>query len=294
MTFDAGAMHPIRAQALADRAALEVRHPDIFRPSPWQRAKAVILVAALAALLAYGLWALEFSPLRMINGIGRLGEFLVHMIPPSTGTWTKFWIYLHALAETIAIAFLGVFVAAAIALPLGFLAAKNVVPNAVIHFLSRRMLDTVRGVDELIWALIWVSVVGLGPFAGVLALVCANVGAFGKLFSEAIEAADRKSVEGIASTGGAKLHAVRFGLLPQVLPVMAAQVLYYFESNTRSATIIGIVGAGGIGLHLAEQIRVLEYQHVSALILMILVTVALIDMVSTRLRFALIGDRSAR
>ncbi|MCA0317760.1 MAG: phosphonate ABC transporter, permease protein PhnE [Proteobacteria bacterium] len=292
--MSAGAMHPIRAQALADRVALEARHPDIFRPSPWARARALLVVGGLAALLVYGLWVLEFSPLKMIVGLGRLGEFMVHMIPPSTGTWAKFWIYLHALAETVAIAFLGVFTAAAIALPLGFLAAKNVVPNAVIHFLSRRMLDTVRGVDELIWALIWVSVVGLGPFAGVLALVCANVGAFGKLFSEAIEAADRKAVEGVASTGGAKLHAVRFGLLPQVLPVMAAQVLYYFESNTRSATIIGIVGAGGIGLHLAEQIRVLEYQHVSALILMILVTVALIDMVSTRLRFALIGDRGAR
>lgn len=292
--MNAGAMHPIRAQALADRSALETRHPDIFRPSPWGRARALLLVGALAGLLIYGLWVLEFSPLKMIVGLGRLGEFMVHMVPPSTGTWAKFWIYLHALAETVAIAFLGVFTAAAIALPLGFLAAKNVVPNAVIHFLSRRMLDTVRGVDELIWALIWVSVVGLGPFAGVLALVCANVGAFGKLFSEAIEAADRKAVEGIASTGGAKLHAVRFGLLPQVLPVMAAQVLYYFESNTRSATIIGIVGAGGIGLHLAEQIRVLEYQHVSALILMILVTVALIDMVSTRLRFALIGDRGTR
>ncbi len=294
MTPNAGAMHPIRAQALADRAAIEARHPDIFRPSPLRRAKAALVVAGLASLLVYGLWVLEFSPVKLLVGLGRLGDFLVHMIPPSTGTWTKFWIYLRALAETVAIAFLGVFTAAAIALPLGFLAAKNVVPNAVIHFLSRRMLDTVRGVDELIWALIWVSVVGLGPFAGVLALVCANVGTFGKLFSEAIEAADRKAVEGVASTGGAKLHAVRFGLLPQVLPVMASQVLYFFESNTRSATIIGIVGAGGIGLHLAEQIRVLEYQHVSALILMILVTVALIDQVSTRLRFALIGERGSR
>lgn len=287
-------MHPIRAAAIADRAGLERRHPDMFRPPRLGRAKAVALAGGLAALLVYGLWALEFSPWKMLAGLGRLGEFLIHMLPPSTGTWSKFWLYLHALAETVAIAFLGVFTAAALALPLGFLAARNVVPNVVIHFLSRRFLDTVRGVDELIWALIWVSVVGLGPFAGVLALVTANVGAFGKLFSEAIEAADRKAVEGVASVGGARLHAMRFGLLPQVLPVIAAQVLYYFESNTRSATIIGIVGAGGIGLHLAEQIRVLEYQHVSALILMILVTVALIDMVSTRLRFALIGERGAR
>lgn len=287
-------MHPIRGGAMADRAGLEQRYPEVFRPAALGRLKAVAITGGLLALLVYGLATLGFEPLRMVLGLGRLGEFLWHMVPPSTGSFAKLLVYLHALAETVAIAFLGTFTAAALALPLGFLAARNVVPNAVIHFLSRRFLDTVRGVDELIWALIWVSVVGLGPFAGVLALVTANLGAFGKLFSEAIEAADRKPVEGVVSAGGAKLAAIRFGMLPQVLPVIAAQVLYYFESNTRSATIIGIVGAGGIGLHLAEQIRVLEYQHVSALILMILAAVALIDQVSTRLRFALIGERGTR
>jgi phosphonate transport system permease protein len=135
--------------------------------------------------------------------------------------------------------------------------------------------------------------VGLGPFAGILAIGSANFGAFGKLFSEAIEAADRRPIEAVLSTGGSPALAVRFGLLPQVLPVMLSQVLYYFESNTRSATIIGIVGAGGIGLHLAEQIRALEYQHVSAMILMILVAVAAIDQVSTRLRGALIGGSAS-
>jgi phosphonate transport system permease protein len=286
-------MHPMKTAALADRAGLEARHPQLFRASLLARIRTAAIIAALAALFVHGLADLGVSPVRLLIGIGRLGEFVWHMIPPSTDSWAKFWIYLHALAETVAIAFLGVFTAALLALPFGFLAAKNVIPNIVVHFLARRFLDTVRGVDELIWALMWVSVVGLGPFAGVLALICANFGAFGKLFSEAIEAADRKAVEGVVSTGGTRFHAMRFGLLPQVLPVIGSQVLYYFESNTRSATIIGIVGAGGIGLHLAEQIRVLEYQHVSALILMILVTVAIIDQVSTRLRFALIGERGA-
>jgi phosphonate transport system permease protein len=287
-------LHPLRAAAVADRINLERRHPGQFRPALATRTRAIAIVLLMTGFFAYGLVVLEFSPAKLMIGIGRLGEFLWFMIPPSTGTWAKFWVYLHALAETVAIAFLGTFAAALLALPIGFLAAKNVIPNVVIRFVSRRFLDTIRGVDELIWALIWVSVVGLGPFAGVLALLCANFGIFSKLFSEAIEAADRKPVEGVASTGGSGLHAVRFGLLPQVLPVMASQVLYFFESNTRSATIIGIVGAGGIGLHLAEQIRVLEYQHVSALILMILVTVAVIDQVSTRLRFALIGERGTR
>jgi phosphonate transport system permease protein len=282
--------HPMVEAALADETGLRARHQAIFAPSLGQRAKVAALVAGFALLLVYGLVQLEFSPVKLVLGLGKLAEFAWFMVPPSTGTWSKFLVYLHALAETVAIAFLGVMTAAILAFPFGFLAAKNVIPNAVVHFLSRRFLDTIRGVDELIWALVWVSVVGLGPFAGVLALVTANFGVFGKLFSEAIEAADRKAVEGVMSSGGGRLAAVRFGLLPPVLPVIGSQVLYYFESNTRSATIIGIVGAGGIGLHLAEQIRVLEYQHVSALILMILLTVAAIDVVSTRLRFALIGS----
>ncbi|CEJ14685.1 Phosphate-import permease protein PhnE [bacterium YEK0313] len=282
--------HPVVAEALARRDEIAARHRDVFHPPIRRRLVAAGTILALAALLVFGLVALEFSAAKILFGFGRLAEFLWRMLPPSTGTWSKFFVYLHALAETVAIAFLGVMVAAILALPFGFLAAKNVIPNAVVHFLSRRFLDTIRGVDELIWALIWVSVVGLGPFAGVLALVTANFGIFGKLFSEAIEAADRKAVEGVASVGGSRLDGIRFGLLPQILPVIGSQVLYYFESNTRSATIIGIVGAGGIGLHLAEQIRVFEYQHVSALILMILAAVIAIDLVSTRLRFALIGS----
>lgn len=274
-----------------DADALASRHPDIFRPYWRTNAGAIAVAGILAGTTAVGFSLLGVPWSQFLAGLAKLGSFFVYMLPPSTGTWSKFLIYGHALAETIAIALLGTLIAALLALPLGLLAAKNVVPQAVIHFLSRRLLDTVRGVDELIWALIWVNVVGLGPFAGILAVASANAGAFGKLFSEAIETADRRPVEGVLSTGGGAGHAVRFALLPQVVPVIVSQVLYYFESNTRSATIIGIVGAGGIGLHLAEQIRVLEYQHVSALILMILFTVTAIDFMSTRLRAALIGGR---
>jgi len=281
----------IATKAAADRAALIARYPDVFHPSIGKRLLSPGFVAALAALFIYGLIFLGFDLWKFIAGLGRLGQFVWFMIPPTTDSWARFFVYLDALFETIAIAFLGVSIAAALAFPMSFLAAKNVIPNRIIHFMSRRFLDTVRGVDELIWALIWVGVVGLGPFAGVLALVCSNFGAFGKLFSEAIEAVDRKQGEGVLSTGGGELANIRFGMLPQVLPIIGGQILYFFESNTRSATIIGIVGAGGIGLHLAEQIRTLEYQHVSALILMILVAVVAIDFVSSRLRFALIGRK---
>jgi len=193
------------------------------------------------------------------------------------------------MGETIAIAFLGTLLAAIMAFPVAALAARNTTINRLVHFLARRTFDTLRGVDTLIWALIWINVVGLGPFAGVLAIVCSDIGSFGKLFSEAIEAADRKPVEGIVSTGGGRLHQIRFGIIPQVLPVFLSQVLYYFESNTRSATIIGIVGAGGIGLILSEQIRTLEFQQVSFVILMILVAVSAIDWLCSKLRFSVIG-----
>ncbi|HYI05146.1 MAG TPA: phosphonate ABC transporter, permease protein PhnE, partial [Reyranella sp.] len=193
--------------------------------------------------------------------------------------------------ETLSIAFLGTLGAAILALPVSMLAAKNVVANRIVHFASRRFLDSIRGIDTLIWALIWINVVGLGPFAGILAIMTSDFGSFGKLFSEAIEATDRKPVDGVKSTGGSDLHGFRFGVLPQVLPILLSQVLYYFESNTRSATIIGIVGAGGIGLYLANEIAQAEWQSVAFLILMILVTVAAIDWISAKIRFAMIGRR---
>lgn len=281
----------LRASLLADRADLERRYATLIGGDRKARAATLAIFGGAAALTLFGLVALDVTPLRLCSGIGRLIDIVMLMLPPSTGTWGRFWIYLGALGQTLAIAFLGTLLAAVLAVPFGFLAARNVVANAVLHFLGRRGLDCVRSVDTLIWALIWINVVGLGPFAGALAIMSSDVGAFGKLMSEAIETADRRAVEGVLSTGGSRLHALRFGIVPQVLPVFASQVLYFFESNTRSATIIGIVGAGGIGLHLSEQIRVLEWQQVSALILMILVTVAAIDQISQRLRAAIMGQR---
>lgn len=275
--------------AAANRTELEARYPDVFRVDLARRARVIGTVALLAALFVGGFLALDVSWSRVFNGMGRLGEFVELMLPPTFGTLEKLRLYLWALAETLAIAFLGTLLAAVLAAPFGFLAARNVIPNAVFHFLTRRFLDTIRSVDTLIWALIWINVVGLGPFAGILAIMTSDFGAFGKLFSEAIEAADKKAVEGVTSAGGSGVHAVRFGLLPQILPVMASQVLYFFESNTRSATIIGIVGAGGVGSWLYEQIKVLEWQHVSFLVLLVLAAVIVIDFVSARLRMAIIG-----
>jgi phosphonate transport system permease protein len=273
-----------------DRLELRARYPQIFdRPATARLATPAVLLLALG-FFAFGLVDLEFSPTRLLAGLHQLGWILLMMVPPDPGSSLP--IYLKALGETLSIALLGTTLAAVLALPVSLLAARNVVPSALVRFPIRRFFDSIRGVDTLIWALVWINVVGLGPFAGVLAIAVSDVGSFGKLFSEAIEGADRKQVEGIRASGGNALHEIRFGLMPQVLPVIAGQVLYFIESNTRSATIIGIVGAGGIGLQLAEQIRVLEWQKVSFLILMILIAVAAIDWISGRLRFAIIGQRA--
>jgi len=277
----------LRTEALRDLQNLRARHPVVFAGSWRRRLRVIATLAVLAGLALFALIDLDVSPMRIMRGLGQLGSYALHMLPPSTGG--RFYLYLVALGETLAIAFLGTLTAALLAFPVAFLAARNVVPNVFVHFAARRVFDVIRSVDVLIWALIWINVVGLGPFAGALAIACSDFGAFGKLFSEAIETADRRAIEGVTATGGGRLHQVSFGLVPQVLPVIASQVLYYFESNTRSATIIGIVGAGGIGSYLTELIRTLELQQVAFLVLMILVTVSAIDVVSARLRFAMIG-----
>ena len=278
----------LRAEFLARASELEARRGPMLAPSA--RTGTLLWVAAGLALYLFGLYACEIDPRRIWNGLGQLGTILVLMAPPTAGG--HFALYLEALGQTLSIALLGTLLAAVLALPFGFLAARNVVANRVVHALARRSLDAVRSIDVLIWALIWINVVGLGPFAGALAIASSDCGALAKLVSEAIETADRKSVDGVLASGGGRLAAIRFGIVPQVLPVFASQLLYFFESNTRSATIIGIVGTGGIGLHLYEQIRVLEWQQAAFLILMVLVTVGAIDFVSRRLRQAIIGRRS--
>jgi phosphonate transport system permease protein len=285
-------LHPrtatsIRAEALANIADMRKRHPAAFAIDWPRRLFAILVPILVAALAVYAMVRFDFSPARVAHGVARLGDFVVLMFPPSAEG--RFVAFATAMGETLAIAFLGTLTAAVLAFPFALLAAKNVIPNVFVHFTVRRGFDIIRSVDVLIWALMWINVVGLGPFAGALAIASSDFGSFGKLFSEAIEATDRKAAEGVAASGGSRLHQVRFGLLPQVFPVIASQVLYYFESNTRSATIIGIVGAGGIGIYLSELIRVLELPQVLFIILMILVTVGAIDFISTKLRLAIIG-----
>jgi phosphonate transport system permease protein len=286
-------MTDLRRRSVNDMKTLAERYPEHMRPSLMARALPFVVMVAVLASLVAALASIDVDWMRVRKGFGELGKIASLMLPPEYGQLSRLILWSNAMMETLAIAFLGTLLAAIIAFPIGFMAARNVIPNWALRFLTRRSLDGLRGVDTLIWALIWINVVGLGPMAGVLAIMTSDIGAFGKLFSEAIEAVDEKASEGVIASGGSHLHRIRFGIIPEVLPVLMSQVLYYFESNTRSATIIGIVGAGGIGLYLSEAIRTLEWQQVSFIVLMVLVTVAVIDAISARLRFAIIGTAQA-
>ena len=271
------------------KAVLE-RHHGLFSETASSRALGYAVPLGIAGLTIFAVWWLAIPFGQIGPGLALLGKFVALMFPPSTGGHLD--LLLKAMGETLAIALLGTLTAAVVAFPISFLAASNTSPGALVRFAIRRFLDTIRSIDALIWALVFVGVVGLGPFAGILAIAVSDTGALGKLFSEAIEAADERARESVVASGGTSFLAVRFGLLPQVLPIIAGQVLYFIESNVRSATIIGIVGAGGIGLQLSEQIRTYDFDQVAFAIIMILITVAIIDWISGKLRFAIIGRRA--
>ena len=270
----------------ADIAGLKQTNPEIFARPLSERLRDGGLWAAFLVVFVFGLWWIDASPMRIVNGLHKLGMLVGLMIPPWPGD--GLWDYSLAMLETLAMAFLGTAIAAVVALPLGFLGAKNMVPNWLFHFGLRRFFDAFRGVDGLVWALIFVSAVGLGPFAGVLAIAVGDMMVLGKLFAEAIENVDKKPVEGVRASGGGGLHVMRLGVLPQVFPVMISHVLYFFESNVRSATILGIVGAGGIGLQLSDRMRINNWQEAAFIILLILFTVSVIDNLSRRIRAKLV------
>ena len=270
--------------AAARRDYAGIVAPGFFRRVlPW---------AFSALVLAYlgWLWVkFGLSPEALWKGASRLGAFVVAMLPPDPGPYA--WDFLKSTGETLGMAFLGTLFATIIAFPLAHAGASNVVGNPVLHFLVRRIFDMFRGIPALIWALVFVASFGLGPMAGVLALMMSDFAALAKLGAEAIENADRKPIEGLTSTGASRLQVLRFGLVPQVLPVQISQALYFFESNVRSAAVLGIVGAGGIGYYLSDLSRNNHWDMVSFILIVFLVLVAVIDAVSKRLRTLIAGDR---
>jgi len=194
-----------------------------------------------------------------------------------------------AIFETILMAFLGTFGAAIVALPLAFVAARNINPLGPLRFALRRLFDFTRGVDGLIWTIILSRAFGPGPMTGALAILITDTGAFGKSFSEALENIDEKQLEGIRSTGANTVQRARFGVIPQVTPVLLSQVLYYLESNTRSATVIGAIVGGGIGLLLTQAIQTQkDWEEVAYYITLVVLMVMAMDTLSGWLRRKLI------
>ena len=197
---------------------------------------------------------------------------------------------MWAIGETILMAFLGTFGAAIVALPLAFAAAKRFAPFAAVRFIMRRLFDFTRGVDGLIWTIVLARAFGPGPLTGALAILITDTGTFGKIFSEALENVDEKQIEGVSSTGAKPLQRYRFGVIPQIVPVLLAQILYFLESNTRSATIIGAITGGGIGLLLTQAMQTQkDWEEVAYYIVLVIIMVMLMDWFSGWLRGKLIG-----
>ncbi len=264
--------------------AERVRYPEIFRRRGWLR---WLCLAAVLGYLGYLLWLFDF--VRVFTDLPRVWVIVRLMLD-----WSSILEWDHAelwqsMLETVAMAYLGSMLALVFAVPLGFLGARNIIPANVFHFVTRRLFDGLRGLDQLIWALVFVRAMGLGPIAGILAIAVAETGILAKLFAEAVESIDRKQVDGITATGAGFIGRLRYGVLPQVLPVMISQTLYSIESNSREATILGLVGAGGIGLRLSERIQINAWDQVAYVIVLILVSVAIIDTTSRYLRLRLIG-----
>ncbi len=248
-------------------------------PVPARHRNALVVVGVLL-VLAWAAQGVELRPLQLARNLGQSVALVGDFFPLELGEWRHL---LGDMVVTVQIALVGTTLAIAAAIPLGVLAAANVSP-APVRFIVRRLLDGLRAIHEVVFALIFVVAVGLGPFAGVLALAVHTTGILGKLFSEAVEAVDPRPVEGIRAAGASRLDEVVYGVMPEVLPHWIGTSLYRFESNVRAATILGIVGAGGIGMPLHESLRAFDYPRAGTALLVILAFVVATDALSSRLR----------
>lgn len=275
----------------AEIAAARARLPRAFARSSHEQARLWLLSSAAAALTLYCLYRFDFLSWQFIDGSTKFGAVVIaQLFPPHGYEYTPD--FLKSMGETIAMAFIGTLLGALLAFPLSFLASRNMMPVRPVQFGTRRFADLLRAFDYLIWALIFVRAIGLGPMAGIMAIAIVETGTFIKLYSEAIENLDRKQMDGIRAAGGNVLHVVRFGVLPQVLPMMLSNTLYMFEHNVRSASILGIVGAGGIGFLLADRLRAYELQEACLIIILVVLTVYAIDYLSRVLRERFIVGRA--
>jgi phosphonate transport system permease protein len=255
------------------------------RHSLARRSRGWTLWLLVGALLAWSWGPAEmFRAASLLTDWRNMAEFGRAFLHPNFHEWDS---YLADMIVTVQIAVWGTALAAVFGAPFAILASSNICPQWIVQPV-RRLMDSCRAINEIVFALLFVVAVGLGPFAGVMALFVHNTGVFSKLYSEVVEAIDPRPVEGIRATGARRLPEIIFGVIPQVIPLWSSFILYRLETNVRSATTLGIVGAGGIGQTLYESIRAFQYAETAAQMLVVVATVMVMDLVSARLRKALV------
>lgn len=251
------------------------------KPELSQRIYGWVIWGTLALTLGWAFFPAEIN--RMVElwtGAENMATMTSDFSEPSFRYWRQ---YFDLMLETVQMAVWGSFLSILLSVPFGLLSSANITP-AWVRFPVRRLMDAFRAINELVFALIFVSAVGLGPLAGVLAITVHTTGTLAKLYSEAVEAIDPRPVEGIRATGAGRLNEIVFAVIPQVLPLWISYSLYRFEANVRSATVLGFVGAGGIGIALYDTLRAFDFGAASAILLIIIVTVSLLDIFSQYLR----------
>ena len=268
-----------------------------------RRLHSLLVLACLITAVALSSVSAEVSPTKLAANIGNFTSYIGRLFHLDSGAfvWADpvewFWglrRWLRLLGETLLMAYVGTALGAIGAFFLCFLAAANVAPRRWLRVVVRRFCELCRTVPELVFALMFVIAFGLGPMAGVLAVAIHSLGALGKLFSEVVENIDMNPVEGVSATGAPWHVAMRFGALPQTMSNFVSYALLRFEINVRSATVMGFVGAGGIGVDLVEAIRKFYYSDVSAILILIIITVSVIDTVTGHVRHRLIGLEERR
>lgn len=252
------------------------------------------VVASLCAVLG-AMWftasLVEVDFVRLAGSLGKMAAFAGHFFV--TPDWAYLPQLLGKMLETIEMTVLATAIALVVSLPLGVLAARNATPHIVVYRVVRDLLSLMRALPELVWALVFVSAVGLGPLPGVMALALVTVGFMGKFFAEAIEVVDHKPVEGVQAHGAGWLQVRLFAMLPQALPDFVGTVMYILDHNLRAATILGLVGAGGIGYDLVMAMRLYQYDRLILIALAIYLVVTLLDRLSGQLRSRIIHGARA-
>lgn len=244
---------------------------------------AVALV--IAVLLAFSYYPAEVNNWTyLFTDAGNMAVFIGDFLKPD---FSDIGVFALKMLETVQIALWGTVLSIIFGIPFALLSSTNLAPVWIVQPV-RRLMDAARAINELVFAILFVAAVGLGPFAGVMAVFIHNLGIISKLFSEAVEAIDPRPVEGIRSTGAGRIQEIVYGVIPQVMPLWSSFSLYRFETNVRSATVLGIVGAGGIGFTFYESFRSFQYDRASAIIIVVVIAVTLIDIISAQLRKRLV------